>query len=215
MQSTEQKTKQIVEAILFATKKPMTVKQVQQVYPQLERPKLPIIQAVIDSIIKDYSARPIGLTLLSSGYRFQIKPEYSSWVSRIFEEKPPKYSRALLEMMAIIAYRQPVTRGDIENIRGVNVSSNMIKTLLGREWIRVIAHKEVPGRPALYGSTKQFLDYFNLSSLEQLPSLDEIKALACVTKPAESKQDKVQNDYNRNAIAPLQITEEAIETERK
>ena len=117
----------------------------------------------------------LGLKKLASGYRFQVKEGYSYWVSRIFEEKPPRYSRALLETIAIIAYRQPVTRGDIEDIRGVSVSSNIIRALLEREWGRVIAYKEVPGRPALYGTTKTFLDYFNLLSLESLPSLDEIK----------------------------------------
>jgi segregation and condensation protein B len=157
-------TKQIVEAILFAADKPLTAKLVQKVYPELEMPQLQEVQAAIDSIIEDYEPRAIGLKKLASGYSFQVKEGYSYWVSRVFEEKPPRYSRALLETISIIAYRQPVTRGDIEDIRGVSVSSNIIRTLLDREWVRVIAHKEVPGRPALYGTTKQFLDYFNLSS---------------------------------------------------
>jgi segregation and condensation protein B len=114
---------------------------------------------------------------VASGYRFQVKQDLSRWVSRLFEEKPPKYSRALLETLAIIAYRQPVTRGDIEDIRGVSVSSSIIQTLVEREWVRVVAHKEVPGRPGLYGTTKQFLDYFNISSLNELPALQEIQHL--------------------------------------
>jgi len=114
---------------------------------------------------------------VASGYRFQIKQDLSHWVSRLLEEKPPKYSRALLETLAIIAYRQPVTRADIEDIRGVSVSSSIIQTLLEREWVRVVAHKEVPGRPGLYGTTKQFLDYFNITSLNQLPTLQDIKHL--------------------------------------
>lgn len=170
-------TKKVIEAVLFAANKPMTVKQLQVVYTEFEKPDLQIIQAAIDAIIEDYAPRPIALRQLASGYRFQVKDGYSFWISRLFEEKPPKYSTALLETMAIIAYRQPVTRGEIGDIRGVHVSSNIIRTLLEREWIRVVAHKEVPGRPALYKTTKQFLDYFNLSSLEQLPSLDEIKDL--------------------------------------
>jgi segregation and condensation protein B len=170
-------TKRIVEAILFVADKPMTAKQIQNLYPELEKPELKTINIAIESIISDYNHRPIGLKHLASGYRFQVKEGFSYWISRLFEERPPRYSRALLETIAIIAYRQPVTRGDIEDIRGVSVSSSIIRTLLEREWVRIIAYKEVPGRPALYGTTKQFLDYFNLSSLETLPTLDEIKDL--------------------------------------
>lgn len=169
--------KRIVEALLFASDKPMSVRQLQQVFPELEQPETDALQQAIDQIVEDYAQRPVELKKVASGYRFQVKPELSFWVGRLFEEKPQKYSRALLETLAIIAYRQPVTRGDIEDIRGVAVSSNIIRTLLEREWIRVVAHKEVPGRPALYGTTKQFLDYFDLSSLHELPTLQEIKEL--------------------------------------
>ena len=155
----------------------MTAKQVLQTFPELEQPQLQEIQVAIDAIIEDYKYRPIELKQVATGYRFQIKQDLSQWVSRLFEEKPPKYSRALLETLAIIAYRQPVTRADIEDIRGVGVSSSIIQTLLEREWVKVIGHKEVPGRPGLYGTTKQFLDYFNITSLNQLPTLEEIKQL--------------------------------------
>lgn len=155
----------------------MTCKQLQQVFPEIEQPGLQEIQDACEAIKEDYRFRPVELKLVASGYRFQVKQELSRWVSRLFEEKPPRYSRALLETLAIIAYRQPATRGDIEDIRGVSVSSNIIHTLLEREWIRVVAHKEVPGRPALYGTTKQFLDYFNISSLNELPTLQEIQHL--------------------------------------
>jgi len=171
------KIKRIVEAILFVAKKPMTIKQVQQVFPELEQPELAEIQAAISVITEEYRYRPVELKQVASGYRFQIKAELSQWVSRLFEEKPPRYSRALLETLAIIAYRQPVTRADIEDIRGVSVSSSIIQTLLEREWIRVVAHKEAPGRPGLYGTTKQFLDYFNITSLNELPALEDIKYL--------------------------------------
>jgi len=166
--------KRIVEAILFAAGKPMSVKQIQQVFPELEQPEMPAIQTAIEAISQDYADRPVGLIHLASGYRFQVKEGMAYWVSRLFEEKPPRYSRALLETLAIIAYRQPVTRGEIEDIRGVSVSSGIIQTLLEREWIRVIAHKESPGRPALYGTTKQFLDYFNLNALTELPTLEDL-----------------------------------------
>jgi segregation and condensation protein B len=169
--------KRIVEAILFAANRPMTVKQVIDVFPEIERPDTIEVQDAIEAIIEDYRERPIELKKIASGYRFQVKQELSRWVSRLFEEKPPRYSRALLETLAIIAYRQPVTRGEIEDIRGVSVSSSIIQTLLEREWIKVVAHKEAPGRPGLYGTTKQFLDYFNISSLNELPTLQEIQDL--------------------------------------
>jgi segregation and condensation protein B len=191
------KTKRIVEAILFAARRPMTAKQVQQVFPELEQPELPDILSAIDSIIEDYRFRPIELKTVASGYRFQVKQELSRWVSRLFEEKPPKYSRALLETLAIIAYKQPVTRSEIEDIRGVSVSSSIIQTLLEREWVRVVAHKEVPGRPGLYGTTKQFLDYFNIASINELPTLQEIQNL-------EWPIDKMQQ--------PMQVTSEKQET---
>ncbi len=169
--------KRIVEAILFAASHPMTAKQIQQVFPEIEQPELAEIQSAIDSITEEYQLRPVELKKIASGFRFQVKAELSRWVSRLFEEKPPKYSRALLETLAIIAYRQPVTRGEIEDIRGVSVSSSIMQTLMERDWIRVIAHKEVPGRPGLYGTTKEFLDYFNISSVTELPTLQEIQAL--------------------------------------
>jgi segregation and condensation protein B len=189
--------KRIVEAILFAANRPMTCKEIQQVFPEIEQPDLPVIQAAIEDIAEEYNLRPIELKQVASGYRFQVKQELSRWVSRLFEEKPPKYSRALLETLAIIAYRQPVTRGDIEDIRGVSVSSSIIQTLLEREWVRVVAHKEVPGRPGLYGTTKQFLDYFNITSLSELPTLQEIQDL-------DLSLDSPQ--------APLQVESEKQET---
>jgi segregation and condensation protein B len=194
------KTKRIVEAILFAAKRPMTAKQVQQVFPELEQPELQAIQLAIEAITEDYSNRPIELKQVASGYRFQVKQDLSRWVSRLFEEKPPKYSRALLETLAIIAYRQPVTRGDIEDIRGVSVSSSIIQTLLEREWVRLVAHKEVPGRPGLYGTTKQFLDYFNITSLNELPTLQEIQHL-------DGAIDNMQQ--------PMQVTSEKQETNQR
>ena len=166
--------KPIIEALLFAADKPLTIKHLQQLFPELERPKKAQISIAIAMIKDDYRRRPIELKELASGYRFQVKAQWSPWVSRLFAEKPPRYSRALLETLAVIAYRQPVTRGDIEDIRGVAVSSSIIHTLLDREWVKVIGRKEVPGRPALYATTKQLLDYFNLSSLAELPRLMEI-----------------------------------------
>jgi len=202
--------KNIVEAILFAANRCMTPKQIQVVFPELEQPEVKQIQAAIDEISIDYQNRPIALKKLASGYRFQVKAGLSPWISRLFEEKPPRYSRALLETLSIIAYRQPVTRGEIEDIRGVSVSSNIIRTLLDREWIRIIAHKEVPGRPALYGTTKQFLDYFNLSSLEQLPTLDQINDLDLMAEPNHHYEGQEQREQQEKT-APQQKQETAAD----
>ena len=139
------------------------------------RPARDQIKAVLEDIAVDCTGRGFELKRTGSGYRFQVRQELSQWVNKLWDEKPKKYSRALLETLALIAYRQPITRGDIEEIRGVSVSSEIIKSLLEREWVRVVGHRDVPGRPALYATTKQFLDYFSLKSLEQLPALNEIK----------------------------------------
>ena len=139
------------------------------------RPPRDQIQAALEDIEADCAGRGFELKRTGSGYRFQVRQELSQWVNKLWDEKPKKYSRALLETLALIAYRQPITRGDIEEIRGVSVSSEIIKSLLEREWVRVVGHRDVPGRPALYATTKQFLDYFSMSSLDQLPALNEIK----------------------------------------
>jgi segregation and condensation protein B len=197
--------KRIVEAIIFAANRPMTIKQIQQVFPEIEQPDTLEILGAIESITEDYRDRPIELKHVASGYRFQVRQELSRWVSRLFEEKPPRYSRALLETLAIIAYRQPVTRGDIEDIRGVSVSSSIIQTLLERDWIKVVAHKEVPGRPGLYGTTRQFLDYFNVTSLNDLPTLQEIQDLdLAVDNPFNSMQEKSEEQDTIKPDYPFQ-----------
>lgn len=202
--------KHIVEAILFATQNPLTAKQIQQVFPEIEQPELDDIQRAIEAITIEYQPRPIELKRVASGYRFQIKPALSHWVSRLFEEKPPRYSRALLETLAIIAYRQPVTRGDIEDIRGVSVSSSIIQTLLEREWVRVVAHKEVPGRPGLYGTTKQFLDYFNISSLNELPTIQQIVDLDVSVDPQPMQVKSEEQETEQSAIKTRESTSETI-----
>ena len=143
----------------------------------MEHPGKAAIHEALVKIANEYSDRPIELKQVASGYRFQVRKEFSPWVIRLFDERPVKYSRALLETLAIIVYRQPMTRAEIEAIRGVGVSSSIIRTLLDREWVRIVGHKEVPGRPALYATTKQFLDSFDLQSLNELPPLKEIPDL--------------------------------------
>jgi len=133
------------------------------------------IGKALEELAGDYTERGLELKEVASGFRLQIRQEVHHWVSRLWEDRPRRYSRALLETMALIAYRQPITRGDIEEVRGVSVRSNIIRTLQEREWIRVVGHRDVPGKPALFGTTKVFLDYFNIKSLDDLPSLAEIR----------------------------------------
>ena len=143
------------------------------------------MRAVLDELRNDYEGRGMEVIETGSGWRIQVRAEYADWVSRLWEEKPGRYSRALMETLALIAYRQPITRGEIEDVRGVSVSSNIIKTLMEREWIRVVGHRDVPGKPALYATTRIFLDYFNLKSLNDLPSLAEIRDLDSINQELE------------------------------
>jgi segregation and condensation protein B len=175
----EQQLKNILEAILMSSGKALSADKLCQHFVDDEpKPSITDIKKQLKQLQEDYAGRGIELNEVSTGYRFQAVNEYGPWVSKLWEERPQRYSRALLETLALIAYKQPVTRSDIEDVRGVSVSSSIIKTLLEREWVRVVGHRDVPGRPALYATTRQFLDYFNLKSLDQLPSLSEIKDLS-------------------------------------
>ena len=178
--------KEIIEAAILAADGPLSIQQLGDIFEERSVSNLEIKQALTE-IQKSCEGRGFELKKVASGYRFQIRVEYSDWVSRLWKEKTPRYSRALLETLALIAYRQPITRGDIEDVRGVSVSSNIIRTLIERDWIKIVGHREVPGRPALYSTTKAFLDYFNLERLDQLPTLQEIKELG------------VKNDFPRSS----------------
>ncbi len=167
--------RKIVEGAILAAGKPVDMARLESLFDEQEKPPRDQIRAAIEEIQDDCKTRGFELVRVGSGYRFQVRQDLSSWVNRLWEEKPKRYSRAMLETLALIAYRQPLTRGDIEAVRGVAVSSDIIRSLQEREWIRVVGHRDVPGRPALYATTKQFLDYFNLKSLEHLPALNEIK----------------------------------------
>ncbi len=165
----------IVEATLFAAGKPLSTAQLREVFEEHERPDPDAIKEAIEQLQVRYESTGLELVRVASGFRFQVRQNLSEWVARLSEERPQRYSRALLETLALITYRQPITRGEIEEIRGVAVSSNIIKTLLERSWVRVVGHRDVPGRPAMYATTRQFLDYFNLKSLDQLPPLAEVR----------------------------------------
>ncbi len=177
MSMNETELKPILEALIMASSRPVSLDKLMEIFNEQERPDRKTVKSALDSLTADYESKSVELKEVSSGYRFQVRKEYAEWVSRLWEEKPARYSRALLETLALIAYKQPISRGEIEKIRGVSVSVQIMKTLQEREWVAVVGHRDVPGKPAIYATTKEFLDYFNLKSLEELPPLAEIRDL--------------------------------------
>jgi segregation and condensation protein B len=174
----QQKLKNIIEAAMFAAQRPLTVDDLAALFEGSDwTPERKAIREALGELAEEWQDRGIELKQVSSGLRFHVRKEYSSWLGSLWSERPPRYTRALLETLALIAYRQPITRGEIEDVRGVSVSPSIIKTLTEREWIRVLGHRDVPGRPELFGTTRQFLDSFNLKSLDELPPLSDIKDL--------------------------------------
>lgn len=172
----KEQIKNIIEALLMTADQPLTLSDLLKLF-ELEpvQPERSELREAITAIQQDYENRGMELVEVASGFRVQVREDYSDWVNRLFDEKPARYSRALLETLAIIAYKQPITRGEIEEIRGVSVSSNIIKTLQERGWVRIVGHRDVPGKPGLIATTREFLDYFNLKKLSELPSLAEVK----------------------------------------
>ena len=189
-----QQLKNIIEAALLAADHPLSVDQLITLFTP-EPPTRDELRQALATLQQECESRGIELKEVSSGYRFQVKQDLAPWISRLWEERAPRYSRALLETLALIAYRQPITRAEIEDIRGVAVSSNIIKTLQEREWIRVLGHREVPGRPALYGTSREFLDFFSLKGLGELPTLAEINSLEDI--PAQMHLN--QSEHNVTA----------------
>ena len=198
--------KQLVEAAIFVADAPVSIQQLRDTvlsdFTVAER----TLKTVINELTLDYQPRGIQLVKVASGYRFQSVDALSPWLSKLWQETAPKYSRAMLETLALIAYRQPITRGEIEQVRGVAVSSSIMKTLTEREWVKVVGHKEVPGRPALYATTHTFLDYFSLSSLSELPNSDAFDEMAKSTESTSSL--KVLNE------APSEVTDRATENKQ-
>ena len=183
--------KQIIEGAIFAAEAPLSIDQLMQLFED-DEPERVDVRDVLQEIEQDCEGRGFELKQVASGYRFQVRSSYGEWVSRLWKEKPPRSSRALLETLALIAYKQPITRGDVEEIRGVAVSTNIIRTLLEREWVRIVGHRDVPGHPALYATTKSFLDYFNLRNLDELPSLAEIKDLTQANEELDMEDDLIE-----------------------
>lgn len=182
--------KRVLEGAILASDGPLDRDAMLLLFDENERPSKKGLDEILALLAEDYANRGIELREVSSGFRFQVRKEMGPWVSRLWQEKPPRYSRAILETLALIAYRQPITRGEIEEIRGVAVNTQIVRTLLERNWVRVVGHRDVPGRPAMYATTRQFLDYFDLKSLEDLPPLSEIRDLDKINEELQLEEDK-------------------------
>lgn len=181
--------KRIVEAAIFAADAPLDRDALLMLFDEADRPDKAVLGKLLDELVEDYAERGVELREVASGFRFQARKEVGPWVSRLWQEKAPRYSRAILETLALMAYRQPITRGEIEEIRGVAVSTHIIKTLLERGWARVVGHRDVPGRPAMFATTKQFLDHFNLHNLDQLPPLAVLREMEPELRPLLDDED--------------------------
>lgn len=200
--------KNVVEAALLAAGRPLEIDQIRELFEEYERPEGSDVKEALAALAADYEGRALELAEVANGWRVQVRAAYSAPVSRLWQERPTKYSRALLETLALIAYRQPITRAEIEDVRGVTVNPNIIKTLTERNWVRVVGHREVPGRPELLGTTRDFLDYFGLKSLDQLPTLAELKDMDVV-----GVQLELPEAAPVEAAAPAVVPDELAEAE--
>lgn len=196
----------IVEGALLAAGEALSIDRIMSLFDEAEQPEKQEILDALAALREACAGRGFELAEVASGWRFQVATDLAPWVNRLWEEKPQKYSRALLETLSLIAYRQPITRSDIEEVRGVAVSSHIIKTLAEREWIKVVGHRDVPGRPSLYATTRQFLDYFGLKSLEELPTLGELKDIDSLNQDLELGDDELVEE--REQIAAAQDADE-------
>lgn len=203
--------KKMIESIFFASKKPINIKQLMGILPEEKQVSAVELESIIQELMMDYEERSIELVQVSSGYRFQIRSNVVPWISALWAEKASKYGRAFLETLSIIAYKQPVTRGEIEEVRGVNVSSYIMRTLQERDWVRVIGYREVPGKPAMYATTRQFLDYFNLKSLTELPSLSGLSEQTPLTEQSvldlEDMKDDGLKTFEGKAADPVALVD--------
>ncbi|MDH3948241.1 MAG: SMC-Scp complex subunit ScpB [Gammaproteobacteria bacterium] len=198
--------KQILEAVLFAADEPLNMNRLMSLFPEDSNPGRDAIKQAITAIQDNCTNRSLELKEVGSGYRFQVKQDFAHWSAKLWEERPARYSRATLETLALIAYRQPITRGEIEEVRGVSVSSQIIKSLMERDWIKVVGHRDVPGKPALYATTREFLDYFNLKSLEELPSLAELRDIDAINAELELTMPAEENQPPSDAAKDLEQT---------
>jgi len=197
--ATENRLKNILEAALMAAGRPLTLDNLQELFLEEERPDKKEMRTVLAELQDEYFGRGIEVSDVGGGFRICVNETYSPWVSRLWGERPARYSKALLETLALIAYRQPITRSEIEDIRGVSVSTNIVKTLLEREWVRVVGQRDVPGRPSLYATTREFLNYFSLKSLADLPTLAEIRDLDSINRELELDDPNIPKKQESDA----------------
>ena len=197
--------RRIVEAALLASNQPLDLAQLRALFPVDQALADGTIEAALEALHAACAGRGVELMEVASGWRYQVCTDVHPWIARLWAERPQRYTRATLETLALIAYRQPITRGEIEQIRGVAVSTNIIKTLEEREWIRVIGHRDVPGKPALWGTTKLFLDHFNLKSLDGLPPLSELRDLAELEPQLQLDTDTSDADPDRPSLPPANL----------
>lgn len=221
MEMTPEKLQQILEAAILVAGHPLPIAQMQTLFDENNEPDAATLRSALSAIQEKYQQSGIELRELASGFQFQARTELSPWLVKLWEERPPRYSRAFLETLALIAYRQPVTRAEVEEIRGVSASTHIIKTLQDREWIRIVGYREVPGKPALYGTTKVFLDYFNLKSLNELPTLAELNDLdsqeaklhvQLELSPVDDGDKPIETDAHEPKTEPEEALEETTVT---
>lgn len=214
----QKKIKNIIEAALMVSTQTLSIQRLMNLFDEDKtlHPDRDSIKTAINDLQKDFEGHGVSLVEVASGFRFQANSEYAEWVNHLFDERPPRYSRALLETLSIIAYRQPITRGEIEDIRGVSVSGTITKTLQEREWIKVVGHRDVPGRPELLATTKSFLDYFNLKKLSELPELEDIKDFDSINPDLfEALEKEMNTDRKRtdNNLTSTISSDNIMETE--
>lgn len=194
--------KHIVEAALLAAGRPLGLEQIRALFGEENVPPKTDIREALESLRRDYEGRGITVNEVATGFRIEVRASMTPWLARLWEERPPRYSRALMETLAIVAYRQPVTRGDVEEIRGVAVTTNIIRTLLERSWIKVVGYRDVPGKPAMYGTTREFLDYFGLKQLEDLPPLAELRDFDKMTAQLELAEGESADEPETAPFSP-------------
>lgn len=203
----------IIEGALLAAGRPLSVDELLALFAEDDRPERVDLRKALDMLQAEFEGRGIELKEVSSGYRIQVRKELAPWMSRLWEERPARYSRALLETLALVAYRQPITRGEIEEVRGVTVSTHIIRTLLERGWVRIVGHRDVPGHPEMFGTTKEFLDYFSLKSLDELPTLAQLRDIESINAELDfgdgAMQAQAEVVPEVPAIAPRLADDEA------
>ena len=217
---TETELMRILEAALFSAGQTLNIERLMDLFPYDKHPGKDALRSALTALQEQYMENTsLELKEVSSGFRFQVRKDYASWVAKLWEEKPARYSRALLETLSLVAYKQPISRGEIEKIRGVSVSTQIMKTLIEREWVHIVGHRDVPGKPAIYATTKEFLDYFNLTSLEELPPLAEIKDIDKINgeldlpEPAEGEAAKDLTQTDQAGEKAEQTTSESTSEE--